>query len=220
MLQLSTLTGQQQQIANQLQGNIKKAGTPVALDPNATADYINKSVAVPLLQQYDQTIMPRLKDSFAAVGALMSSRRGFAQQQSLQNLQNTVAGELGKAQLQNQQLSAQQALQYNQLGAEVTGQSHMALQPYIDYNSIMDQYLKGNAGGGQNPGFGGSTGTPNSNPQPLWQPPSGGQAQYNNQGNPGSVTDYLGAYLNGYNTYSGALTGTPDEVGLDYNQYA
>ncbi len=126
---LSTLTGQQQAIANQLQGRVSSAGEPTKLDPAATASYIQQSVATPLLRQYDQSIMPRLKDSFAAVGALMGSRRGFAQQQSLQNLQDTIGSELGKAQLQNQQLAAQQALQYNQLGAQMVGQQNMAIQP-------------------------------------------------------------------------------------------
>jgi hypothetical protein len=183
--QYDTLTAQQHYLANtvtsdiarntgwnpmfgdqaDVQGNALRqsllANPSAMLSPSATSQYSNKSVATPLLRQYDQTIMPRLNDAYAAAGALMGSRRGFAQQQQLQNMQTTIGQQLGAAQLQNMHESAQLAQQtaqrqaatvaqqqqmqlgYNQLGAEMTGQSHMALQPYQN---------SGGMGGGGNPG--------------------------------------------------------------------
>lgn len=160
-----TLTPQQHQIANMLQGNIQQgasqyqgqqtqslnnalsANPAAGLSPQATEKYINKSVATPLLRQYDQTILPRLNDSYAAVGALMGSRRSFANAQALQGVQDQIGSHLANAQQQNMQLNAQmqnatadrqasisQGLQgnqlgYNRLGAELTGQPWMAIQP-------------------------------------------------------------------------------------------
>jgi len=171
---ISTLTPQQQQFANLMQGNINQGTQPnnlysgqqqqmagalqnaltanpgASLSPENTAQYVNDSVATPLLRQYDQTIMPRLKDAYAAVGALMGSRRGLASQDALDSLQTTIASELGKAQLSNQQLSAnlgeqtaqrqgnvvnqqqQNMLDYNRLAGQLTGQSWMAIQPYMN----------------------------------------------------------------------------------------
>ena len=170
--QLSTLTPQQQQMMNQLMMGISgiQSGNPLyqgqsqdvgnayrtglqanpsaSISPEATARYIQQSVASPLLRAYDQVVAPRMRDAYASVGALMGSRRGFAQQQGLQALQGNIATELGRAQLSNQQLSAnlqeqmaqrqlgaamqqqQIGLQAMGLGANLTGQSQMAIQPY------------------------------------------------------------------------------------------
>lgn len=135
---ISTLTPQQQQIADLLQGNIGRGtsgGNPAdSLSPDATARYNQLAVAAPLLRQFDQSIMPRLNDAYASVGALMSSRRGDSARQALEGLQTTIGSELGKSQLANQQLGAQlnqqRQLGFNQLGADLTGQAHMAIQPY------------------------------------------------------------------------------------------
>jgi hypothetical protein len=175
-----TLTPQQHRIANTLEGNIAAGSTartgqmnkaydnalsanPAAsLNAEATAKYIKDSVATPLLRQYDQTILPRLNDAYASVGALMGSRRGFANQQALQNLQGQIAQQLGSAQLANMHQGAalqnetanrqaivgnqlgNQQLGYNQLASQLTGQPWMAIQPYTN-------------GGGMG-GFGGGMG--------------------------------------------------------------
>jgi hypothetical protein len=125
---LSTLTPQQQQLMNQLQTNLKSPNT--GINPQQTAQYIQQSVATPLLRQYDQSIMPRINDAYASVGALMGSRRGFASQTALQNLQDNIGEQLGKAQLANQQQNASLGLGYNQLAAQLTNQSQMAIQPF------------------------------------------------------------------------------------------
>ena len=135
-----TTTPYQQQLLGGLQNEIQQnQNGAVALSPSNTANYIQQSVANPLMRQFDQSIMPRLNDSYAAVGALMGSRRGFASQQALGNLQSTIGQALGTAQQSNQQLSAQLGLQYNQLGAALTGQSQMAVTPYpvTDYNASL-----------------------------------------------------------------------------------
>lgn len=150
--------------------NQVKAG-PQGIDPASTASYINKSVATPLLRQYDQSIMPRINDSFASVGALMSSRRGFAGQQALEGIQNTIGQQLASAQLSNQQLNANLQLGYGQLGAGLTGQPHMAIQPYRSVSM--------NGGPGMN-GFGSNGFSLNMQPvQRSWN--SGGQQMPQNQ---------------------------------------
>jgi len=161
-LSIPTLTNQQQGITNALGGAI---GRNIGIDPlsgiNAdnTAKYVQQSVATPLLRQYDQSIMPRIRDSYASVGALLGSHRAYAEQNALENLQTTMAAELGKAQLSNQQLSAnlgaQMNLGYGQMGVALAGQPHMAIQPYVTGGGIQ------NGGMPMNNFFGGSFGQMN-----------------------------------------------------------
>ena len=118
---------------DQLSSGLQGGTGPLALNPQATADYIQKSVAAPLMQQYQQTIMPQINEGSASIGALKASRRGFAQQQALQTLQTNVAQQLGQAQLSNQQLQTQ-------LAAGLVNQSQLAIQPFVP--------LAANAGSG------------------------------------------------------------------------
>lgn len=189
---LSTLTSQQQRIANSLEGRVGSAGSPTDFSPEATSRYIDKSVATPLLNTYDQDILPRLKDSFAAIGALAGNRRGVVAGRYLGNIQDTIAGELAKAQLQNQQLSAQQALQYNQLGAGLVGQEHMAIQPYT--TGSIDQDSGGFGGGfGTYKPFGALTGGRGRGGQTQQQGLQDGIGSYEHQG----FGDYLDSLLSG-----------------------
>lgn len=194
-----TLTHQQHQIADMLQGNVKSGAANSRslmnnalsaasqsnpsgfISPQATAQYINKSVATPLLRQYDQTILPRMNDAYASVGALLGSRRAFANSQALGNLQSTIAAHLADAQQKNMGLTAQlqnesanrqsqiaqflggQEQGFNKIGAELTGQPWMAIQP---------QGYSGGGGGGSGVSITGGV-----NRQGAWpdaQMPAGG----------------------------------------------
>jgi len=129
--------------------------TPFAetiLDPTATAKYVKSAVATPLLREYDKSILPRLRDTFASAGALSSSRRGLAEAQQLGNIQSLMAKALGEANLSNlqqraqlgtqtqlareqlaqqgQQFESRLPLDWGQLLAQLSGQSQVALQPY------------------------------------------------------------------------------------------
>lgn len=221
---VGTQTGAQQQLqtllTQGLQGNgafaapsapnVQAVQTP-NIDPASTAAYIQQSVAAPLLQQYDQSIMPRINDAYASVGALMSSRRGFANQQALNDLQTTIASQLGNAQLSNQQLSAnltnQNALnaqnlnnsnyqaqlnnsaQRQQIAQGLIGQSQMAIQPYVP--------VAPGAGSGGSIQLGGSIGGFNGLQSVFGQP------NYTPVGN----TPSYGASPQSFSTYGGVSTG-------------
>lgn len=229
---LGTLTGQQQGVANGLQQQIGQGRTlgqspqvqnalssalssnpSAGLSPTATANYINQSVATPLLRTFDTSIMPRLNDAYASVGALMSSRRGFAGAQALKDLQNTIGTQLGQAQLSNQQLSAnlqneqanrqgqlaqgqqQLGLGYGQLGLGFTGQADMAIQPYRDYSALLRQGLN-------NPSYGQYGQQPNQSAPGFSSGDLQGLSDFQNQNSGGingggGLSDYLDQLLNG-----------------------
>lgn len=180
------------QDVNSALSNALTSNPSAMLNATATANYINKSVATPLLREYENSIAPRIKDSYASVGALMGSRRADAQQKALEGLQTTLAGEMAKAQLANQQQAAQlaeqtasrqgqvanqfigqqqqNALGYNQLGSNLTGQSWMALLPWM---SGTGSFLPGGFGGGAS-GFGGMSMPTNFGVGAAGSPASGG----------------------------------------------
>ncbi len=227
--------GQQQNMASALQ-NALTANPSASLSPDATAQSVRQTVATPLLREYDQSIMPRLKDSYAAAGALMGSRRAFASQQALQSLQANIATQLGNAQLQNQQLSAQLAQQtaqrqgqtvaqqqssqqgYGQLGLGLSGQQQQAIQPYRTPQQGQQALgMFGQAGqedsGGFTQGPGGMHKTIGQKVQPTTQPAT--QPSYNAPF-PDNTTGEQGLGSQGYgypgpSGYAGAPFGQPTD---------
>lgn len=77
------------------------------LSPEKTAEYFREAVTEPLLKTFEDRVVPNIEAEFANLGGTFSSRRGETVRRSLGDLQDSLASQLGQAQLSNQQLSAQ-----------------------------------------------------------------------------------------------------------------
>jgi hypothetical protein len=83
------------------------SGTPsYDASSGAVEKLFKQGVANPALRAFDQDVAPRIREGFAAGGAMMSSRRGDAQRKALGDLQASLSGQLGQMQYNNMGLQA------------------------------------------------------------------------------------------------------------------
>jgi hypothetical protein len=90
---------------------------PDVLNSGNVADWFNKSVVAPSMLNYQQNIAPAIDSNFAGQGGIFNSRRGYAQQQALQNMQTQETAQLANTSMNLNQQQAQMnntnALQHN-----------------------------------------------------------------------------------------------------------
>ena len=79
------------------------------VSPEETARLFEKGVSSPMLREFDRSIRPRISESFAGGGGLMSSRRAELESRELSDLNKNHGAQLAQTQLSNQQLQAQLA---------------------------------------------------------------------------------------------------------------
>ena len=80
---VNTQTGGQRQLSGQLQQQLSALLTPGS---QASNQQFQRGILNPALQNFDQSIRPRISSGFAQHGATLSSRRGDAMSQALSNL--------------------------------------------------------------------------------------------------------------------------------------
>lgn len=86
------------------------AGRAPTVDPTASNDYFQKSIAAPLLQTYDRDIRPRIREAFAGGGSF-SGAMGAAQGRALENMFTQLAAQRGELSRQDQVLGSQRQAQ-------------------------------------------------------------------------------------------------------------
>jgi hypothetical protein len=87
--------------------NLLGGGGAQELSPSATTKYFQENVSKPMFREFDRSVAPRIKEAFAVGGGTFNSRRGIELSNAVGDIQQTVAQQLGAAQLQNQQFGAQ-----------------------------------------------------------------------------------------------------------------
>jgi hypothetical protein len=83
-----------------------------------------------MMRTWDKSILPRLRESFAAGGASFSSRRAITEANALSDMSGQLAAQLAQLQYQNQGLAASlsESAAQRQLSAAALGQQ-MRLSP-------------------------------------------------------------------------------------------
>lgn len=119
---------------NLLQGGVQGYKGPLSLSPDyispeATSNYMNDAVLTPALRNFDMYMRPRIAESFA--GGALSSRYGTAVAQNLGDIQSQYMGQLGQAQLANQQTRTQLAQGQIQAGYNEFLRTSPQNNPYL-----------------------------------------------------------------------------------------
>lgn len=76
-----------------------------------TQNYFQQGIAAPMMRNYQQNIAPKINEGFAGQGASWNSRRGYAHEQALTDMNTQMGAQLSAAENQNNQLFQQQEMQ-------------------------------------------------------------------------------------------------------------
>lgn len=76
-----------------------------------TQNYFQQGIAAPMMRNYQQNIAPKINEGFAGQGASWNTRRGYAHEQALTDMNTQMGAQLSAAENQNNQLFQQQEMQ-------------------------------------------------------------------------------------------------------------